>query len=692
MPALFHASVRDFVCASPSEVVGLLSLSYARQGFLDQKSDQTQTWLADILNLQHSLSSAATLLEHVNGWTILLEFAIPRKGKRIDCVLITDSSIVILEIKSSVASSEAIRQVEEYALLLHYFHKTSSQKRIFPFVLAPLAVATPLTQLQQRELGFPELASTWIAPTSVCNWQDLLVRLMVIANQTEAFPSLSGIDWNAGAYHPVPSIIEAALALKTGLEIRDIAHSEASEHDIACVTATIQTLVSKAEAQGEFAICFLTGVPGSGKTLVGLSLAHSKANTGPAIHFMSGNGPLVRVLQHLFTKQAMRDGVPAPQAKIQARTLIENVHLFAKQYADDAKTEVPSNKVIIFDEAQRAWNKSQNMRKFKRNYSEPEMLLSIMERQPDWAAVIALVGGGQEINDGEAGLEEWGRALQGTKKRWRVFASPEVLNGGESTAGHCLFQEPDSTSSFEAIEQLHLRTSNRSIRSEKLAKWVNAVISGDAITAIGLKVGESFPLLLTRDLEYLRQTLRKESLAGSRFGLAASSNAARLRADGLEPDSTFHAEYPWEHWYLSSADDVRSSFQCEVFATEFEIQGLELDWVGLCWGGDFIHSENVGWLPRKFRPGPPGKWSYIKNSEKRRFRENAYRVLLTRARQGLVIFVPQGDADDPTRSPAEFDSTANFLVTCGVKNIDDKESRREIVPSGTRSLFSQPQP
>jgi hypothetical protein len=670
VPALFQSSVDRFVTTSPSEILGILSLGYAKQGFVEQTSDQTETWHADVANLQASLQRTTERFGNVNNWSIILEFVIPRKGKRIDAVLIAHDTILVLEFKSGVVASGAMRQVEEYALLLHYFHKPSFQRRLFPFVISTIAAASELTRLQQLELGFSELASTWIAPTSTCNWIEFTDRLSLIAAQIDSKDPIDGSSWVAGAYFPVPTIVEAALALRTGLEIREIAHSEASEHEIESVTAAIQDVIADARRKKEFVICFLTGVPGSGKTLVGLGLAHSRRNDGPPIHFMSGNGPLVRVLQHLFTQQAMLDRVPAPQARIQARTLIENVHLFAKHYADDARTEVPSNNVIIFDEAQRAWNRSQNLRKFGRNYSEPEMLLSIMERHEEWAAVIALVGGGQEINDGEAGLEEWGRALQMTSKAWRVFASPEVLEGGESTAGHRLFEDREKTSVFSSMQQLHLRTSNRSLRAENLSKWVNSVIAGDAESARKMGTGRRFPLFLTRNLDRLKQTIREESLSTSRYGLAGSSGAARLRADGLEPDSTFHAEYPWEHWYLANKSDVRSSFQCEVFATEFEIQGLELDWVGLCWGGDFIWDQSHGWRKRKFRPGPSSKWSLIKNPEKQRFRENAYRVLLTRARQGLVIFVPAGDSADATRNPEEFDTTARFLVECGVKDID----------------------
>ncbi|MGB6193353.1 MAG: DNA/RNA helicase domain-containing protein, partial [Terracidiphilus sp.] len=382
---------------------------------------------------------------------------------------------------------------------------------------------------------------------------------------------------------------------------------------------------------------------------------------------------LVKVLQHLFTQDSRKNGASAPQARTEARTLIENVHVFARYQMDDDLRN-PSNHAIIFDEAQRAWNRAQNLKKFGRDYSEPEMLLEIMERHSDWAFVIALVGGGQEINDGEAGLEEWGRALASREKEWKIYASPEVLEGGPSTAGHRLFDGPNRTMPVATSPALHLRTSNRSLRAEKLATWVNRVLDGDAAGAAQLGIGDKFPIFLARDIDEVRRQLRHFRRGESRFGLIGSSGAARLRAEGLEPSSSFHAEYPWEHWYLAPDTDLRSSFQCEVFATEFEIQGLELDWIGVCWGGDFVWGPGKGWMPRSFHSGPKNRWSPIKKEEKRTFRKNAYRVLLTRARQGMILFVPPGSADDPTRDPAEFDSTAEFLVSCGVTPLVDYAS------------------
>jgi hypothetical protein len=382
---------------------------------------------------------------------------------------------------------------------------------------------------------------------------------------------------------------------------------------------------------------------------------------------MSGNGPLVNVLQELFRKQAMHDGIPAASARIQAKTLIENVHVFAKTYTDEDLDRPPSNHVIIFDEAQRAWNLAQNLSKFRRNYSEPEMLLKIMERHQDWAVVIALVGGGQEINSGEAGLEEWGAALEQSQFNWKVFASPEVIAGGTSTAGHKLFASGNKRH-IDERETLHLRTSNRNLRADNFSHWVNLVLDGQPEQAAALRV--TFPVFLCRNLEQTRRTLKLEALADSRFGLVGSSKAARLRPEGLEHDSTFHGEYPWHHWYLAPKTDIRSSYACEVFASEFSIQGLELDWIGLCWGGDFVWSESA-WVARQLRHGDFTKWGVVRDPQKQIYRRNSYRVLLTRARQGIVIYVPRGDIADPTRPPLELDRTADYLIRCGVNALPE---------------------
>ena len=662
MACFYHGSVQDFLDQENENLLSRLAVAYAKRGYVSQYSDQTLTWQRDLRLLRKALEECASQSNYARQWGLLLEFSIPRKELRIDIVLLIRNVVVAIEAKTGRAGSDAKRQIEEYAMLLHYFHKATADRRVVPIIVSR-DVINPVSDFSNGSTSYPQMASYWVTSAIRTSWKQLPALLISLEKPLDE--QISSAHWNDSAYFPVPSIIEAALRLRSGLAIREIAQSEASEHEIEKVRHKIQRYVDLARQESKHSICFLTGVPGSGKTLVGLALAHSEENKGNPIHFMSGNGPLVKVLQHLFTQESMRTGSKATEARAEARTLIENVHVFARYHVDD-NPGPPSNHAIIFDEAQRAWNRDQNWKKFRRDFSEPEMLLRIMERHKDWAAAVALVGGGQEINDGEAGLEEWGRALSKSKRAWVIYASPEVLLGGPSTAGHRLFDDNPNAKQVVTDSTLHLRTSNRSLRAERLATWVNHVLDGHAEKAASLSIATKFPILLSRDLQQTRLKLCQQKIGNTRYGLIGSSGALRLRAEGLEPSSSFHADYPWEHWYLGDETDVRSSYTCEVFATEFEIQGLELDWVGLCWGGDFVWSEREGWQLRILRQGTPSTWKPIKRIEKQIYRRNAYRVLLTRARQGMVLFVPRGNSDDPTLQPDEFEATAQYLVRCGV--------------------------
>ena len=389
MASFYRATVGEFLAQTPEYVLARLATAYANRGYTSQYSDQTLTWERDLVSLRKVLEVCAASTEQALSWGLLFEFSIPRKELRIDAILLVRDVVVILEAKTGDGAFAAKRQIEEYALLLHYFHKGSNGRRIVPICVSSHFGAVDLLQINQREF-FPQMAVYWIAPVAHSSWEELPQALLEIERHTKG--QISASDWDDSPYFPVPSILDAAIALKSGLSIREIAHSEASEHEIEAVCQTIQGYVDHARTHHQHAICFLTGVPGSGKTLVGLSLAHSEKNNEDAIHFMSGNGPLVKVLQQLFTNESRKSGAAAPQARAEAKTLIENVHVFARYHTDD-NLGVPSNHAIIFDEAQRAWNRAQNKKKYARDYSEPQMLLSIMERHPDWAIVVALVGG-----------------------------------------------------------------------------------------------------------------------------------------------------------------------------------------------------------------------------------------------------------------------------------------------------------
>jgi hypothetical protein len=434
------------------------------------------------------------------------------------------------------------------------------------------------------------------------------------------------------------------------------------------------------KSRAQKVICFTTGVPGAGKTLVGLNTVH-RPEIKNFSSFLSGNGPLVKVIQEALVRDVVERNrgmereqrVTRSQAEVEVQAFVHNVHRFADQYYGEGRRE-PTQKVIVFDEAQRAWDAEQNKRAKRPQVSESEMMLEVMDRHSDWAVIIALIGGGQEINRGEAGLAEWGRALA-RFPHWTVFASPYAL-GRESPVGFRLFENaipnPDRV---VPIETLHLDVCTRSIRAQRISDWVDAVLSGRKNEAARIAEGIEARPVITRDLSVARVWLNANRRGRTRSGLVASASAARLRVDGLEPTFDFHQRFDWEHWFLDSPDcadpkckhrycnDVRASSRLEVAATQFEIQGLELDWVGLCWGDDLTWNK-AEWVCRRFNNKC---WKLISLDDYRRrsYLVNAYRVLMTRARQGMVIYVPQPDRGDTSRLHTELDDTAKFLIGCG---------------------------
>ncbi len=272
----YRANVGEFLDQSDEQILARLAISYANRGYTSQYSDQTLTWERDLGSLRKTLEECVLQFASARHWGLLLEFSIPRKELRIDFVLLIGNKIVILEAKSGAEFLQAKRQIEEYALLLHYFHQASADRRIIPVIVSPEAGNPNLDELNQYEI-FPQLAIYWmnkVISHSLGNLASSSLRDCKTFSNAK-FPLKS---WDESPYFPVPSIIEAALALRSGLSIREIAHSEASEYEIESVRQTIQGYVETARSKNQHAICFLTGVPGSGKTLVGLSLAHSDQN------------------------------------------------------------------------------------------------------------------------------------------------------------------------------------------------------------------------------------------------------------------------------------------------------------------------------------------------------------------------------------------------------------------------------
>jgi hypothetical protein len=428
-------------------------------------------------------------------------------------------------------------------------------------------------------------------------------------------------------------------------------------------------IIQQAQRYSEKVICFVTGVPGAGKTLAGLNVVHNPAlrqGGRPAGVFLSGNGPLVRIVSAAIAldhKRRLRES----GGERTVGTFIQNVHVFIREGLEKPDNR-PVERVVVFDEAQRAWNADQNRKKNGLEVSEPETMISIMDRHEDWAVLVALVGCGQEIHNGEAGLAEWGRTLRERFPKWKVAVSPKALEHDASNAGHQLFSDGNAGSlRIYTDPSLHLEVNLRSFRARKFAEWVEAALAGEEQQAAKI-VPElrGFPFTLTRSLTKARGWLRQRARGQQRAGLVASSGALRLRADGLELSSGFRQgnRNMFVHWFLALPPDVRSSNQLEIAASEFECQGLELDWIGVCWGGDFTYdATNHHWAFRNFSGS---RWGSLRNEIDCRYLLNTYRVLLTRARRGLVLWIPLGDDSDETRRPISFNTTADYLMRCGV--------------------------
>lgn len=677
MSAFYHSAVLEFLQADPSKVLGELNLQ-ARNSVSTIRVSTTLSWERAISLLKATLARLLRMSPQVGNWGLLLEYEIPRRNRRIDAVLLAGGLVFVLEFKTGESGdlAEARRQAEHYALDLRDFHQASGGLPILPVAVA-------------RGFGrfIPTVAAQTSGPvgsTMLCDNESLDVAISHAVEQIPAANQNAQIDlhcWNSSAYQPVPSIVEAAQLLFAGQNLRELSHAHSGTFNLTKTTEVLVAAVERAQREDCRIICFVTGVPGAGKTLAGLNAVHSPDLTRgnrPAGAFLSGNVPLVKVItEALALDHKNRTDGSLDESRRRIRTFIQSVQSFLKEYQSPGR--LPPERIIVFDEAQRAWDVAK-MRKeslqrattadrqnLAEARSQPAMMLDIMSRLPGWAVVIALVGGGQEIHDGEAGLAEWGRVLRDQYPSWQIFASPEALGGGASVAGSKLFQD-GFQGNLEVSQEnhLHLPVSIRSYRAEAVAEWVNAVVNGQSNEAASIS-GQcaNFPIMLTRSLGSARAWLRNATRGRRRCGLLASSGALRLRAHGLEVSSAFRGGISLEDWFLAPPNDIRSSNMLEVAMTEFECQGLELDWVGLCWGGDFAMSGG-SW---SFQKLVGTAWRQVRKPATQEFIRNKYRVLLTRAREGMVIWVPEGDANDATRAPSRFEETASYLQACGATTL-----------------------
>lgn len=658
MPAYYADTVSNFQASSLDSLELTLHKAYERDRYKDLITSQITAWRTQIQDLKEALAVVESVGLPPDNWGIAIEFVVPRKMGRIDTVLLIGSAIVVLEFKTENADSSAADQVEDYCLDLLHFHAGSHGRIVYPVVVSK----TGGEPRERRSRTFGELRpATFVGSAKLGGW------LAAVAAEHSAEVQLSVGSWNEESYRPVPTIVEAAIGMFAEMQVADIARAGCDPINLTSTVDAIRKIVADAALSKKKTLCLVTGVPGAGKTLAGLKLVHDpeiRNVTGSDSVFLTGNLPLVKVLQAALARDVSRR--KRSHLRVSSRdpkTTINTVLGYKKEHTGNKNA--PHEKIVVFDEAQRAWDSDRTAEYLTDasgmflGYSEPALMLAILDRQP-WAVLIALVGGGQEINRGEAGLAEWGRALTERFPHWTVALPPQALSGAYGAGAKLFADGPPVGLQLNENPNLHLDTPTRQFRGKTMAAWSESVLRGDAQQSQRILLeNPEYPVRLTRSLVSARSWLDEVAHGTERYGFIASSEAKRLRAEGLElPPARADGV---EHWFLQPKGDVRSSFQLEIAANEFQIQGLELDWTCLCWGGDFLRVDG-GWELKRLRGTA---WQRIGQDITRQYLLNSYRVLLTRARQGMLLFVPVGDARDSTRPPEPFDRTADFLVECG---------------------------
>lgn len=654
--AYYSSSINKFCNQESDQILGEMTQEHS----FDLSMLQRDAWIEQTQILK-------SVLCKYDG-NIYFEFSIPRMGRRVDAVVIIGAVIFVIEFKvgGKMYESADRDQVMDYALDMQNFHEGSHH-----VTLVPILVATKAPKIDFKINTLPEECLL----SSICCNEITLGDVIMRVLELQPEDTIDSSEWEDSGYKPTPTIIEATLALYNGHSVTDISRSDASTENLSHTSISVAEIVKQSKVNSEKSIIIVTGVPGSGKTLVGLDIATKHISSKDDLYsvFLSGNGPLVKILQEALARdkvvrsaevgKKMKKGVAVSEVK----AFIQNVHHFRDDGLVDL-TKPPVEHVVLFDEAQRAWSKDQTI-KFMRekknqpdfNQSEPEFLISCMDRHTDWATVVCLVGGGQEINTGEAGISEWFEAIEKSFPHWKVYLS-DKLTDSEYGAGE-IIEQAKKNPMVKFIPELHLQTSVRSFRSEKVSLFVKQLLDLEMEEARKnfLSIKEKYPIVLTRDLDIAKNWVREQARGSERYGMVVSSQAYRLKPYSID----IRVKTDPVHWFLNGKDDVRSSYYLEDVVTEFDVQGLELDWVCMAWDADFRFAEDK-WENWSFRGS---KWQRILKAERQAYQKNAYRVLLTRARQGMVLFVPTGADDDHTRPKEYYDSTYQYLKKLGLSEL-----------------------
>lgn len=687
---LYSDTIDSFLQNNTDAIVGEITLSATQ----DINKETSNSWQQEVEVLKDVLAPYA------QKGSVYFEYNIPRMGRRADVIVLIDGIVFVLEFKTSEQSftREALIQVWDYAIDLKNFQEGSRDRILIPIVVAPKEknknchielkpfeddVYQPLVSNNERLSECFDKTLSNIIPKHTFTKEDDDV-------------------WAKSGYDPTPTIIEAAVALYEHHTVEEI-----TKHDgeIEVTAKYLDKIINECQSNKRKAICFITGVPGAGKTLIGLQTAIKQFEKENKAVYLSGNYPLVKVLQEALArdyvkrsrddyKKGKTDNKPCTKtdARSKVKAFIQMIHHYRDLYLEGTevrngqivpiegyfqshtdKAYVPAEHIAIFDEAQRAWTKEELARFMKEKkkienfpFSEPEYLISCMDRQPDWGLVVCLIGGGQEINKGEAGIAEWLKAMNEHFTDWDIYMSDKLVDK-EYAEGNAL----DIINDQERLHiepSLHLSMSMRSFRAEKVSLFVHQLLDLKKEEATQtLKDLNNYPIVLTRSLDVAKKWLKSHARGSERYGILASSKAERLKAISInvryQPD--------FVHWFLEDENDIRSSNALEDTLTEFEVQGLEIDWACVAWDADLrLNDKHTQWKHCQLRSGT--KWQNINKEINQQYQLNAYRVLLTRARQGMVIVVPNGDhgvPPDETRKPEWYDGIYNYLKEIGIKEI-----------------------
>ena len=603
-----------------------------------------------------ALQQILATIPGAGAWRLIPDFHIPRLQRRIDAVVVTERAILVFATTRAEAEAAAIDLAD--------FHEGCRDLPVLPVVLV----------MGERVIVQPPLPFPGAAPAIACT-RLLLPFLLAQVARLPALPGFEPAGWEGAAYRPVPALLDAACQLYARHDVAAILLAAASRGDLAGTRAAIADAIGGARGAGRKTIILVTGAPGAGKTLCGLDTVFAP---GAEAAFLTGNPALLHVLRAALVRDAASRGLAARAARQRIEAVIQPLHAFRDHHC--ASADAPPDRVLVIDEAQRCWTEGYARRKTQNlpmplHASEPALLLDIMGRQEGWCALVCLLGGGQEIHAGEGGLAAWGAAL-GSRAGWDVVAPDGVGDAVDPR------QRLPCVADLRLDRRLHLGTPVRTHRAPRWTGWVDAVLANEPAVARRL-AGPDLPVRVTRSLEALRRAVRGR--AHERYGLLASTGARRLRAEGVGGLLWHQDEDAVAAWFLDAWPDIRSSDALEVAGTEFGVQGLELDHTGLCWDADLARCpDGSAWQARAFRATA---WTLPRDPETLSNRLNAYRVLLTRARRTTTIWVPRGDARDPTRDPARYDAIADYLRACGAPALDETVEPTETVRVAEAALL-----